>query len=78
MTARNVNTIFKRESRSYFNSPVAGVFLVAFLVLVGFSPSVCISMRQCQASLDRFFMWHPGLSLAGPRQYHEPMGRSTP
>ena len=28
--------IFKREFRSYFDSPVAYVFLTAFLVLTGF------------------------------------------
>ena len=29
-------SVFRREFKSYFDSPVAYVFLVAFLVLVGF------------------------------------------
>ena len=32
----NIKTVFGREFKSYFDSPVAYVFLVAFLVLVGF------------------------------------------
>ena len=64
MTARNVNTIFRREFRAYFNSPVAGVFLVAFLVLVGFLTFRVSQFYEArQASLDRFFMWHPWVYL---------------
>ena len=32
----NIKTVFGREFKSYFDSPVAYVFLVAFLVLAGF------------------------------------------
>ena len=32
----NVKAVFRREFKSYFDSPVAYVFLTAFLVLVGF------------------------------------------
>lgn len=64
MSVRNVNTIFQREFRAYFNSPVAGVFLVAFLVLVGFLTfRVSHFYEARQASLDSFFMWHPWVYL---------------
>ena len=33
---KNIKAIFKREFKAYFDSPVAYVFLVAFLVLIGF------------------------------------------
>jgi len=64
MSARNVHTIFQREFRAYFNSPVAGVFLVAFLVLTGFLTFRVSQFYEArQASLDRFFMWHPWVYL---------------
>jgi ABC-2 type transport system permease protein len=61
---KTVNAIFKREFKSYFDSPVAYVFLVAFLVLVGFltfGVSGFYEMRQ--ANLMRFFIWHPWVYL---------------
>ena len=42
----NVKTVFKREFKSYFDSPVAYVFLVAFLVLVGFM-TFGIYIKKC-------------------------------
>ena len=36
MNFKNVKAVFAREFKSYFDSPVAYVFLVAFLVLIGF------------------------------------------
>ena len=36
MSFSKVKTVFGREFKSYFDSPVAYVFLVAFLVLAGF------------------------------------------
>ena len=33
---KNTIAVFKREFRAYFDSPVAYVFLTAFLVLAGF------------------------------------------
>lgn len=35
MTFSNITTIFRRELRSYFNSPVAYVVMVVFLAIVG-------------------------------------------
>ena len=33
---KNIKAVFKREFKAYFDSPVAYVFLTAFLVLAGF------------------------------------------
>ena len=33
---KNIKAVFKREFKAYFDSPVAYVFLTAFLVLIGF------------------------------------------
>jgi ABC-2 type transport system permease protein len=61
---RQVCTIFRRELRSYFGSAVAYVFLVAFLVLVGFLTfSVSMFYERREASLTWFFMWHPWVYL---------------
>jgi len=35
MSTRNVHTIFRRELRSYFNSPVAYVVIIVFLSIIG-------------------------------------------
>lgn len=62
---RQIAPIFKREFLGYFRSPVAYVFLVAFLVLsvaLAFSPFGGI-FRAGQASLDRYFMFFPWLFL---------------
>lgn len=59
-----IKTIFKREFKSYFDSPVAYVFLVAFLVLVGFLTfGVAMFYERRQASLVPFFFWHPWVYL---------------
>ncbi|MBQ6247511.1 MAG: ABC transporter permease subunit, partial [Kiritimatiellae bacterium] len=59
-----VRAIFKREFRSYFDSPVAYVFLTAFLVLVGFLTfSVTMLYERRQADLGPFFFWHPWVYL---------------
>ena len=56
--------VFKREFRSYFDSPVAYVFLTAFLVLVGFLTfSVTMLYERRQADLGPFFFWHPWVYL---------------
>ncbi len=61
---RQVCTVFRREVRSYFSSPVAYVFLVAFLVLVGFLTfSVSMFYERREANLTWFFMWHPWVYL---------------
>ena len=61
---KTINAIFKREFKSYFDSPVAYVFLVAFLVLVGFMTfGVAAFYERRQANLMPFFFWHPWVYL---------------
>ena len=60
----NIRTIFKREFKSYFDSPVAYVFLVAFLVLIGFLTfGIAMFYERRQADLTPFFFWHPWVYL---------------
>ena len=50
--------------KGYFDSPVAYVFLVAFLVLVGFMTfGVAMFYERRQADLTPFFFWHPWVYL---------------
>ena len=61
---RNALTIFKREFKSFFDAPVAYVFLTAFLVLVGFLTfGVAMFYESRQADLTPFFIWHPWVYL---------------
>jgi ABC-2 type transport system permease protein len=62
---KTINAIFKREFKSYFDSPVAYVFLVAFLVLVGFLTfGIASFYERRQANLGMpFFFWHPWVYL---------------
>ena len=61
---RNIKAIFKREFKAYFDSPVAYVFLVAFLVLIGFMTfGVAFFYERRQADLTPFFFWHPWVYL---------------
>lgn len=61
---RNTWNIFKREFSSYFNSPVAYVFLVIFLLLIGFFTFMMGGFFQRnEASLLSFFVWHPWLYI---------------
>jgi ABC-2 type transport system permease protein len=56
--------IAKREWNAYFNSPVAYVFIIIFLVLSGFFTfSVSRFYEAGQADLQSFFFWHPWLYL---------------
>jgi ABC-2 type transport system permease protein len=56
--------VAKREWLSYFNSPVAYVFIVIFLVLAGFFTfQVSRFFDAGQADLQAFFFWHPWLYL---------------
>ena len=61
---RNVKIIFKRELLSYFATPVAYVFLVIFLALMG-SLAFYVGgfFTSGQASLLTFFFYHPWLYL---------------
>ncbi len=64
MRSSAVSTIYKREFKSYFSSPVAYVFLVAFLVLIGFLTfSVSYFYERREADLNWFFVWHPWVYL---------------
>ena len=60
-----VTPVFKREFGGYFRSPVAYVFLVAFLVI---SVSLAFSrfggfFQSGTASLERYFQFFPWLFL---------------
>src|SRR5271170_2535362 len=61
----NIKTITKRELSGYFSSPVAYVFIVIFLLLMGFFTFMAGGFfERGQASLDAsFFLWHPWLYL---------------
>ena len=60
----NVKAVFRREFKSYFDSPVAYVFLTAFLVLVGFLTfGFAMFYERRQADLSPFFFWHPWVYL---------------
>jgi len=62
---RNTWAIARRELGGYFNSPVAYVFIVIFLLLKGFFTfSLGYYFERGQASLaEPFFSWHPWLYL---------------
>ncbi|RLC10627.1 MAG: ABC transporter permease [Deltaproteobacteria bacterium] len=60
----NVGAIFKREIAGYFGSPVAYVFIVIFLVLLGFFTFYISRFFEVgQADLRNFFEWHPWIFL---------------
>ena len=59
-----VNAVFRRELRSYFSTPVAYVFIVIFLVLMGtFTFYLGGFYERGQADLRAFFNFHPWLYL---------------
>ncbi len=59
-----VGTIFRRELRSYFATPLAYVFIVIFLVLASvFTFQVGGLLERGRADLQPFFRWHPWLYL---------------
>ena len=61
---KNIRAVFTREFKAYFDSPVAYVFLVAFLVLTGFLTfGVAMFYERRQADLGPFFFWHPWVYL---------------
>jgi ABC-2 type transport system permease protein len=67
-TLANIKTITKRELGAYFSSPIAYVFLVIFLVFVGFFTFFVDSgmgtyFTRDDASLVTFFVWHPWFYL---------------
>ena len=59
-----VGVIFRREFSSYFNAPVAYVFMVAFLMLTGFLTFMVAQFYERRiADLSVFFLWHPWVYL---------------
>ncbi|MDD5483402.1 MAG: ABC transporter permease subunit [Kiritimatiellae bacterium] len=61
---RNTKAIAKRELVSYFESPVAYVFMIVFLMLLGFLTFFVSRFYEIgQADLRPFFFWHPWLFL---------------
>lgn len=61
---RNFIAIFKRELKSYFESPVAYVFIIIFLLATsGCTFFISRFFDNRVASLSSFFMWHPWLYL---------------
>lgn len=64
MCGKRIGTVFGREFKAYFDSPVAYVFLVAFLALAGFLTfGVGFFFERRQADLTPFFFWHPWMYL---------------
>ncbi len=61
---RNIFIIAKRELGGFFASPMAYVFTIIFLILLGFFTfMVGQFFERGQATLEAFFMWHPWLFL---------------
>lgn len=61
---KNILSIFKRELRGYFATPVAYVFIVIFLFLTGiFTFYIGGFFERGQADLEPFFRFHPWLYL---------------
>jgi ABC-2 type transport system permease protein len=59
-----VKALVKRELKAYFDSPVAYVFLVIFLLLAGvFTFTFGQFFERAEASLGSFFTWLPWLFL---------------
>jgi len=62
----NIWCVLKREWKGYFATPVAFVFIVIFLVLIGFftfSSNLGQFFEREEASLASFFTWHPWIYL---------------
>ena len=59
-----IGALFRRELKSYFATPVAYVFIVIFLVLMGvFTFYLGDFYERGQADLGPFFIFHPWLYL---------------
>ncbi len=63
-SANNIRAILKRELSGYFGSPIAYVFIVIFLLLLGFFTFyISHFFEMGQADLRSFFQWHPWVFL---------------
>ena len=80
---RNILTVARRELGAYFTSPVAYVFLVIFLVLIGFFTFMISGFFvRNEADLQGFFFWLPWLYILlvpaiGMRQWAEERRQGT-
>lgn len=62
--AGQVKAVACREWAAYFNSPIAYVFIMIFLILAGFFTFAVARFYEAgQADLRAFFVWHPWLYL---------------
>ena len=60
----NIDAVCRRELSSYFGAPVAYVFIVIFLLLIGFFTfNVSGFFEVGQADLRGFFQWHPWMYM---------------
>ena len=60
----HIKTIAKRELAGYFASPVPYVFIVIFLLMVGFFTFMAGGFfERGEANLISFFLWHPWIYL---------------
>lgn len=60
----NISAIFKKEMSGYFGSPVAYVFIVIFLAMLGFFTFYISRFYEYrQADLRGFFFWHSWVYL---------------
>jgi len=63
-SVRNVDAICRRELSGYFGSSLAYVFIVIFLMLMGFFTfNVSNFYEAGQADLRGFFQWHPWMFM---------------
>ena len=61
---KNIIAVFRREFAGYFSTPVAYVFIVIFLFLMGvFTFYLGAFYERNQADLEPFFRFHPWLYL---------------
>ena len=59
-----IMTVYRRELRSYFSTPLAAVFVVIFLVMVSaFTFYLGNFFQTGQADLQAFFLFHPWMYL---------------
>lgn len=62
--AHVMKAVFKRELKSYFDTPIALIFLTFFLIVTGFFTFKLGGFYEAgQADLRSFFVWHPWLYL---------------
>lgn len=64
MKSHALSAVYQRELAGYFNTPIAYVFMVIFVVLAGlFTFYLGDFFGRNQADLRSFFQWHPWLYL---------------